>query len=157
MKAETVSRPLDILLVEDNRADIRLAEKAIRASGINYRLIVVRDGAEALQYLREPESGTDLLHRPDLVLLDLNMPRRDGREVLSEIKSDDRLRSIPVVILTTSEAESDIQMAYRLHANSYVVKPMDVTQFMQVVGVLARFWDAHLPRNLSEQAGSAPL
>jgi two-component system, chemotaxis family, response regulator Rcp1 len=131
--------PLEILLVEDNPADVRLTKEAFREGKILNNLVVARDGVEALDVLngRGKFAGVP---RPDLILLDLNLPRKDGREVLAEIKSDPSLMRIPVVVLTTSRAESDILKTYNLHANCYVVKPVDLDQFISVVKSIDNFW-----------------
>lgn len=130
-----IARPIEILLVEDNAADVRLTQEALREGKVRNNLYVARDGEEALEYLRRPASV-----RPDLVLLDLNLPRKDGRQVLAEIKSDPDLQTIPVVVLTTSSAEADIQKSYKLHANCYIQKPVDLEQFVQVVKSIDEFW-----------------
>jgi CheY-like chemotaxis protein len=132
-------RPVEILLVEDNPADVRLTVEALKEGKVRNNLRVARDGVEALQYLRRegPFAGAT---RPDLVLLDLNLPRRDGREVLAEIKADEVLKQIPVVVLTTSSAEADILRSYSLHANCYITKPVDLDQFVQVVKSIDDFW-----------------
>ena len=132
------SRPR-ILLVEDNPGDIRLMREALRDLGLDRNLAVVQDGEAALKYLRGEAPYSDA-QRPDLIFLDLNLPKKDGREVLSEIKRDDGLRRIPVVILTTSEAERDIFKAYDLHANCYVKKPVDLDDFLTVVKTCEDFW-----------------
>ena len=134
-----MSKPLDILLVEDNPADVRLTREAFLEGKILNNLIVARDGVEALDMLhrRGPHAGAV---RPDLILLDLNLPRKDGREVLAEIKADPSLMRIPVVVLTTSRAEMDIVKSYNLHANCYVVKPVDLDQFINVVKSIDNFW-----------------
>ncbi len=129
------STPIEILLVEDNPADVRLTQEALREGKVRNNLSIARDGEEALAFLRR--EGTP---RPDLILLDLNLPRRDGREVLKEIKSDPALRTIPVVVLTTSEAEADILKSYALHANCYITKPVDLDQFITVVKSIDDFW-----------------
>ncbi len=131
--------PVEFLLVEDDERDARLAVEALKESKVNNNLYHVRDGVEAMAFLRgEGEyAGMPL---PDLVLLDLNMPRKDGREVLAEIKEDPRLRVIPVVVLTTSEAERDLVRSYDLHANAYVVKPIDLDRFVEVVQAIENFW-----------------
>ncbi len=126
---------LDILLVEDNPGDARLAAEAWKEGGIPARLHVVADGVEAIRYLRH--TGTT---KPDLLLLDLNLPRKDGREVLAEIKNDPKLRRIPVVVLTTSQAEPDILRSYDLHANCFIAKPVDLDDFIAVVKSIAEFW-----------------
>lgn len=135
----TVGRPVEILLVEDNPADVRLTIEALREGKVRNNLSVARDGVEALQHLRR-EGAYATAARPDLVLLDLNLPRRDGREVLAEIKADADLKQIPVVVLTTSSAEADILRSYSLHANCYITKPVDLDQFVQVVKSIDDFW-----------------
>ncbi len=140
-------RPIQILLVEDNPGDARLTEEALRDGKVHNRLTVVPDGVEAMAYLRREGKYADA-PRPDLILLDLNLPRKDGREVLRETKSDDALKSIPVVVLTTSRAEEDVLRSYGLHANSYVTKPVDLDQFIAAVRSIEDFWItvATLPR-----------
>ncbi|MEI7646050.1 MAG: response regulator [Chloroflexales bacterium] len=131
--------PIEILLVEDNPGDVRLTKEALRDSKVTTRMHVVFDGVQALAFLhREGEYAA--VPRPDLILLDLNLPRKSGREVLAEIKGDDDLRRIPVVILTTSQAEQDIIETYNLHANAYVNKPVDLDQFIKVVKSIEDFW-----------------
>ncbi len=132
-------RPIEILLVEDNPGDVRLTQEAFRQNKIRNKLIVVNDGEQALAYLRR-EGPYANMARPGLILLDLNLPRVDGREVLAQIKSDPELRHIPVVILTTSQAEEDIVKSYDLHANCYITKPVDLERFMQVVKEVEHFW-----------------
>ena len=127
--------PIEILLVEDNPADVRLTVEALKEARVRNRLRVARDGVEAMAMLR-----SDSAPRPDLILLDLNLPRKDGREVLQEIKQDEALRHIPVVILTTSQAEQDILQCYRLRANAFVTKPVEIDQFFQVVRSMEQFW-----------------
>jgi two-component system, chemotaxis family, response regulator Rcp1 len=141
------TRALSILLVEDNPGDVRLMKEALKEAEVSTELSVVYDGEAALNFLRRANGYTDS-PRPDLIFLDLNLPRRDGREVLAEIKADDKLRRIPVVVLTTSEAERDIVNAYDLHANCYVKKPIDLDKFIQVVRECEKFWlhIARLPR-----------
>lgn len=129
----------EILLVEDNPSDVRLTVEAMTEGGIDSNLRVVRDGEEALLFLRREGSYADA-PRPDLILLDLNLPRKDGREVLREIKQVDGLRRIPVVILSTSCAEEDIERTYELHANSFITKPADLDRFIQVVQQISRYW-----------------
>ena len=124
--------PIEILLVEDNPGDVRLTREALRDGKVRNNLNVVDDGVKALEFLRR-QGGFGKAPRPDLILLDLNLPRMSGREVLTEIKSDPELRSIPVVVLTTSQAEQDIVKAYELNANCYVTKPVDLDQFITVV------------------------
>jgi chemotaxis family two-component system response regulator Rcp1 len=139
MSIAPVGRPAQILLVEDNPGDVRLTMEALRDAKVRNNLHVVADGVEAMNFLRR--EGTYLeAPRPDLILLDLNLPKKDGREVLAEIKADDHLRSIPVVILTTSQAEQDIVRSYNLHANCYVTKPVDLDQFIKVVRSIEDFW-----------------
>jgi two-component system, chemotaxis family, response regulator Rcp1 len=132
-------RTIQILLVEDNEADARLTREALREAKMHTDLHVARDGVEALAFLRQQDQHGDA-PRPDLILLDLNLPKKDGREVLSEIKADDSLRRIPVIVLTTSHAEADIVQAYDLHANGYVTKPVDFDSFTQVVRAIDEFW-----------------
>lgn len=132
-------RALCILLVEDSPADIRLTEEALRDSPIVDTLHVARDGEEAMDFLRRRGSHSDA-PRPDLVLLDLNLPRKDGREVLEELKSDSELRRIPIVVLTTSATEADILRSYDLHVNSYVTKPVGLDEFANVVHSIQGFW-----------------
>jgi two-component system, chemotaxis family, response regulator Rcp1 len=145
---ETHGTPVKILLVEDNPADVRLTIEALKEGKIINRLNVVKDGVEALDYLQRRGAFTDA-PRPDLVLLDLNLPKKDGREVLDEIKRDDDLKRIPVVVLTTSQAEEDILKSYNLHANCYISKPVDLEQFIAVVKTIEDFWLAvvSLPRS----------
>ena len=131
--------PIEILLVEDNAADVRLTKEALREGKVHNRLTVARDGVEALEVLRRVGKHADA-PRPDLILLDLNLPRKDGREVLAEIKADDDLRRIPVVVLTTSSAELDIVKSYDLHANCYINKPVDLDKFFDVVKTIDEFW-----------------
>jgi chemotaxis family two-component system response regulator Rcp1 len=130
---------IEILLVEDNPADARLTREALRESKISNRLHAVGDGEQALRFLRREGEHADA-PRPDLVLLDLNLPRMSGREVLEQVKEDPDLRRIPVVVLTTSEAEEDIVRSYDLHANAYVRKPVDFDQFTEVVRLIEDFW-----------------
>ena len=129
--------PIEILLIEDNAADVRLTVEALKEARVANRLHVARDGVEAIRMLKEP--GTDT-PRPDLILLDLNLPRRDGREVLTAIKQDDALRHIPVVVLSTSQAEQDILHSYRLGANAFITKPVEIDQFFEAVRSLEQFW-----------------
>ena len=134
-----MSKPLEILLVEDNPADVRLTQEAFRDGKIRNSLCVVKDGVEAMDFLLRRGKYADAV-RPDLILLDLNLPRKDGREVLGEIKADPSLMRIPVVVLTTSKAEMDIVKTYDLHANCYVVKPVDFDQFIHVIHSIENFW-----------------
>ena len=133
------SPPIDILLVEDNPGDVELTREALHDSKVHMRLSVVHDGVEALRFLRR-EGVHAGAPRPDLILLDLNLPRKDGRGVLAEVKADPELRQIPVVILTSSQAEQDILKAYELHANCYVTKPVDLDQFITIVRSIEHFW-----------------
>ncbi|GIU84444.1 MAG: response regulator [Acidimicrobiales bacterium] len=128
-----------ILLVEDDPDDVQLTEIAIREAGARVRLDVVGDGEDALRYLRR-QSPYERARRPHLVLLDLNLPKLDGREVLREIKADEDLRAIPVIVLTTSAEEDDVLLSYRHHANSFITKPIDFDEFLQVVSVIERYW-----------------
>ena len=139
MSPRVLSRPAEILLVEDNPADVRLTREALREGKVRNNLHVAPDGVEALKLLRNEGKYADV-PRPDLILLDLNLPKKDGREVLEEIKADPSLRNIPVVILTSSQAEQDILRAYDLHANCYVSKPVDLDQFIEVVRTIEDFW-----------------
>ena len=132
-------RPVDILLVDDSPADVDLTREALRDARMLNRMFVVGDGVEALAFLRREGPHADA-PRPDLILLDLNMPRMNGREVLAEIKSDPKLRRIPVVILTTSQAETDILQTYDLHANCFVTKPVELDQFVEVAKSIEGFW-----------------
>jgi two-component system, chemotaxis family, response regulator Rcp1 len=132
-------RPIEILLVEDNEGDVRLTLEALKEGKVSNNLSIARDGVEALQMLRR-EGKHAQLARPDLILLDLNLPRKDGREVLAEIKEDGDLRRIPVVVLTTSQAEEDVLRTYDLHANCYITKPVDLEQFLKVVKSIDDFW-----------------
>src|SRR5687768_2374085 len=129
--------PIEILLVEDNAADVRLTMEALKEARVSNRLHVARDGVEALHMLRD---GSGAVPRPDLVLLDLNLPRKDGREVLQQIKQDEALRHIPVVILTTSQAEQDVVQSYRLGANAFVTKPAEIDHFFEVIRSMEHFW-----------------
>jgi CheY-like chemotaxis protein len=139
-------RAVEILLVEDNPGDVRLTREALKDAKVVNNLSVVADGEAALEFLRR-RGKYATAPRPDIVLLDLNLPRKDGREVLEEIKRDEALMTIPVVVLTTSKAEEDIVRSYRLHANCYITKPVDFGRFMEVVRQLENFWLAvvHLP------------
>lgn len=132
-------KPVDILLVEDSPTDVLLAQEALEQARLLNTLHVVSDGVEAMQFLRRESPYRDAV-RPDLILLDLNLPRKDGREVLEEIKNDPVLKRIPVVVLTTSKAEEDVLNAYGLHANCYVSKPVDFEQFTNVVRAIESFW-----------------
>lgn len=132
-------RPITILLVEDNPGDVDLAREALETGKVHNTLHVANDGEAAMAFLRQQGKYANA-PRPDLVLLDLNLPKKDGREVLLEIKSDDTLKRLPVVILTTSKAEEDILKTYNLHANCYITKPIDLNQFIKVVHAIEEFW-----------------
>lgn len=132
-------REVEILLVEDNLADARLTQEALREAKVRNRLWHVTDGVEALAFLQQQDLYAHV-PRPDLILLDLNLPRKDGRQLLAELKADDRFRRIPVVVLTSSEAEEDILRAYNLAANCYVTKPVDLDQFLKVIRAIEEFW-----------------
>jgi CheY-like chemotaxis protein len=134
-----LSKPVEILLVEDNDGDVGLIEEVLEEAKIRNILHVAKDGEEAMLFLHGEGKFSGSL-RPDIILLDLNLPKKDGREVLKEVKEDSNLKSIPVVILTTSGAEKDIIRAYELHANAYVTKPLDFDQFIKVVEYIANFW-----------------
>ena len=138
-KGEAFGDPIEILLVEDNPGDIRLTREALRDGKIYNNLYVVRDGVEAMAFLRKTDQFAHA-PRPDLILLDLNLPRKDGHEVLAEVKTDENLRRIPVVILTTSQAEEDIIKTYDLHVNCYITKPVDLDQFVKIVKSIEDFW-----------------
>jgi two-component system, chemotaxis family, response regulator Rcp1 len=138
-RTPATSKTVDILLVEDNPADVRLTELAFEEGRVTNHLYVAEDGVEAMAFLRRGP-GHENAPRPDLILLDLNLPRKDGREVLAEIKADEELKRIPVVVLTTSEDEKDILKSYNLHANCYIHKPVDFKQFMHIVQSLEGFW-----------------
>ena len=139
MNAITTGRPIEILLVEDSSTDVMLTEEALEQAKMRNNLHVVKDGVEAMAFLRKQGQYADV-PRPDLMLLDLNMPRKDGREVLTEVKTDDDLKYIPVVVLTTSQAQEDVLKAYGLHANCYITKPVDFEQFASVVQAIDQFW-----------------
>ncbi len=139
MNAEPIIRPIEILLVEDNPADVRLTMETIKDYKVKNRLEVVGNGVDAMDFLRRKGKFADKT-RPDLILLDLNLPGKDGREVLAEIKVDPDLSRIPVVVLTSSEAEQDIIKAYNLHVNCYITKPVGLTQFVKVVKSIEDFW-----------------
>lgn len=139
MSSVPSGRPVEILLVEDNPGDVRLTRETLKDSKLLNRMSVAVDGVEALAFLRR-EGRYDGEARPDLILLDLNLPKKDGREVLAEIKADESLRRIPVIVLTTSSAEQDILKMYDLHANCYIAKPVDLDQFSAVVRAIEAFW-----------------
>jgi len=139
MNMDPLGRPADFLLVEDNPGDVRLTQEALKNHKVQNNLHVVTDGEEAMNFLRRQGKHKNA-PRPDIILLDLNLPRKDGREVLAEIKSDPDLKTIPVVIITSSEAEQDIIKSYNLNANCYVTKPVDLDQFIKVVQSINDFW-----------------
>jgi two-component system response regulator len=132
-------QPIEILLVEDNPGDVELTREALDDAKVANRLSVVDDGADAVDFLCRRGKFKDA-PRPDIILLDLNLPKKDGRQVLSEIKADADLAQIPVVVLTTSQAEEDILRAYQLHANCYITKPVDFNQFLRIVATIEEFW-----------------
>ncbi|HEY4580977.1 MAG TPA: response regulator [Candidatus Acidoferrales bacterium] len=134
-----MGQPIEILMVEDNPGDVRLMQEAFREAKVRNNIHIAADGVEALAFLRRQGRYADV-PRPDVILLDLNLPKKDGREVLVEIKTDPGLGRIPVVILTSSEAEEDILKAYNLHANAYVAKPVDLEKFIAVVKSIEDFW-----------------
>jgi len=131
--------PIEVLLIEDSAADARLTKEALKEEKMHINLNVASDGVEAMMFLRREGKFVTAL-RPDLILLDLNLPKKDGREVLKEIKNDDNLKSIPVVILTISKAEEDVFKTYNLHANCFITKPIDLDQFSKVVKSIKDFW-----------------
>jgi len=139
MKQQDNIKVIDILLVEDSEGDARLSLEAMRDSKIRNKMHHVVDGEEAMAFLRK-EGKYSKVPRPDLILLDLNLPKKDGREVLAEIKNDNKLKRIPVVVLTISSAEEDILKSYNLHANCFITKPIDLSQFMKVVRSVEDFW-----------------
>ena len=139
MGHEIEGRPIEILLVEDNPGDARLTMEALKDAKVRNHIATVGDGVEAMSFLRRKDTYADA-PRPDLILLDLNLPRKDGREVLAEVKTDPDLKRIPVVVLTTSTAEEDILKTYDLHANCYITKPVGLGQFVNIVQSFERFW-----------------
>jgi two-component system response regulator len=148
-----LGRPVEILLVEDSPSDADLTVAALAAAKVSNRLNIVEDGVQAMAFLRRAGPYAEA-PQPDLILLDLNLPRKDGREVLAEIKSDERLKSIPVVVLTTSQAEKDVLQAYKLQASCYVTKPVDFQQFLEVVKAVEGFWLTVVKLPPSETAGA---
>ncbi len=134
-----IGRPVEILLVEDNPGDVRLTEEALKEGKVLNNIHLANDGVEAVSFLQKEGKYADAV-RPDLILLDLNLPKKDGREVLMEIKKDEALRRIPIVVLTTSKAEEDIIRTYDYHANCYITKPVDFDQFIKVVKSIEDFW-----------------
>ena len=139
MRTRTISKSVEILLVEDSKGDIGLIEEVFEDAKIGNTLHIVEDGEEAIAFLRG-EGQFSESPRPDIILLDLNLPKKDGREVLEEVKSDDELKNIPIVVLTTSKAEEDILRPYNLQANAYIIKPVDFDQFIKVVKSIESFW-----------------
>lgn len=139
MNGNNCVNPIEILLIEDNPADVRLTVETLKEEKICNKLNVVSDGEEALDYLRKKGKFASAA-RPDLILLDLNLPKIDGRQVLKEIKSDEKLKTIPVVVLTMSKSEEDILKSYKLHANCYITKPVDLAQFSKVARTIQDFW-----------------
>jgi CheY-like chemotaxis protein len=139
MMPKTPGQPIEVLLVEDDPGDVLLIREAFAFNKVHNNLNVVSDGEQALSYLRQEGEWSDAL-RPDLVLLDLNLPRKDGREVLADVKGDPALRAIPIVVLTTSEAEEDVLRSYELHANAYVSKPVDFERFVSIVRQIDDFF-----------------
>jgi len=135
----TTGKIIDILLVEDNPGDVRLAQEALKESKVRNRLYVVEDGVEAMAFLRNQGKYADVPH-PDLILLDLNLPRKSGREVLAEVKADENLKHIPVVVMTVSRAGEDVMKCYNSYANCYITKPLDFNQFMEVTKSIEQFW-----------------
>ncbi len=146
-----MQNPVEILLIEDNPADIRLTQEAFREARLQNTLHVVQDGVNAMAFIRQT-APFQQAPRPDLILLDLNLPKKDGREILKEIKSDPHTRTIPVVVLTTSDDEADVLRSYDLHANAYLVKPIDILRFIKMIQSLENFWLAvvKLPPKVSE-------
>lgn len=133
------NKTIEILLVEDNPGDIRLTQEALKEGNIKNNLHTITDGAEAIKFLFK-ESPYINAKKPDLILLDLNLPKKDGREVLAKIKADQELKRIPIVVLTTSNAETDVRKAYDLHANCYITKPVDFNRFIEVIQAIEKFW-----------------
>ncbi len=139
MSDERAGRPIEILLVEDSPGDVRLTQEALSRGKVTNKLHTVTDGVEAIAFLRREGQYADAV-RPDLILLDLNLPKKSGHEVLAEIKADDELRRIPVVVLTISQAEQDILESYNLNCNCYIIKPVDLGQFLDMVQAIEDFW-----------------
>jgi CheY-like chemotaxis protein len=139
MSQITPIKPIDILLVEDNPGDVRLTREALKEGKVLNNLYVAQDGVEAIAFLKREGKYAGAI-RPDIILLDLNLPKKDGHEVLADVKSDPDLRRIPVVILTTSKAEEDVLQSYNLHANCFITKPVDLDQFINVVQAVEDFW-----------------
>ena len=139
MKTKMAARPIEILLVEDSKGDVGLIEEVFGEAKIRNNLHIAEDGEEAILFLNNKGQFLDA-PRPDIILLDLNLPKKDGREVLEEVKEDDNLKNIPIVVLTTSKAEEDILRSYNLHANAYITKPVNFDQFIKVVKSIEDFW-----------------
>lgn len=139
MSVETGERQKIIFLVEDNKADVRLIQEALKNSSVSHQVVTVRNGVDAMAYLRREGEYAEAL-RPDLILLDLNLPRKDGREVLAEIKADPQLKRIPVVVLTTSRNEEDIAQSYELHVNCYITKSRNLSELFKIVKGIEEFW-----------------
>ena len=139
MSKNSLGRDIEILLVEDNPGDVRLTQEALKEGKVKNKLHIAMDGLEALDFLKR-NGKFSKSPKPDLILLDLNLPKKDGREVLREIKNDKNLRRIPVVILTTSKADEDVINTYNLHANAYITKPVDLDQFINVIKTIDEFW-----------------
>ena len=133
------SRPINLLLIEDNPGDVRLTQEAFKEGKLSYQMDVVMDGVEAIHFLRRRPPYENAA-TPDIILLDLNLPKKDGREVLAEIKADENLRRIPVIVLTTSNAEQDILKSYDLHVNCYINKPVDFDKFFDIIQMIEDFW-----------------
>ena len=155
MQATDMGRPVEILLIEDSAGDVRLTREALKDAKVLNTLHVARDGVEAMDFLHRRKGYADA-PRPDLILLDLNMPRMNGREALKEIKEDPELARIPVVVLTTSAAEKDILESYSLHANCYITKPVDMEQFMAVLKSIEDFWLTIVMLPPASSAGTTP-
>ncbi|MBV9265090.1 MAG: response regulator [Acidobacteriaceae bacterium] len=146
-------KTLRLLLVEDTASDVRLVREALKETGVPVELSVARDGVEAMDYLHQAEFG--MASRPDIVLLDLNLPRKNGREVLSELKSSSNLKQIPVIVMTSSRADDDINEAYALNANCYITKPNDLNEYIHIIRAIEDFWfyTATLPDNFHSGGG----
>lgn len=157
MISGSTAKKLEILLVEDSPSDVRLIREALRETAIEISMAVTKDGVEAMDYLHRSERGAEV--RPDLILLDLNLPRKNGREVLAEVKSSAGLRQIPVLVMTSSHADQDIADAYSLNANCYITKPFDLNEYLDVVRAIENFWflTATLPDGLAPVARAAAL
>jgi CheY-like chemotaxis protein len=149
---ETICEVVEILLVEDNPGDVRLTQEVLRDGKVRNNMSVVMDGVDAISFLRQTGEYAGA-PRPDIILLDLNLPKKDGREVLAEIKADPNLKHIPVVVLTTSSAEQDIFRSYDLHANCYITKPVDLDQFIRVMRSIEDFWLTIVKLPRGEYAG----